>query len=163
MITDLRSIALPRVQRHLFTYALRTGESDRLLGPVGDVEGEAWPNHYWYFNIPSWAQRVRFRAILGGVCVVGQDPNNYGHVYLSPVLAGCCSVPGPPTAVIVSRRRTQTTTDISTRGSGPSLTGSTRRPRAGILRRRTVALPGRRSCVRLTVRCRLHGGAWTLA
>src|SRR5699024_5282396 len=56
MITDLRSIALPRVQRHLFTYALRTGESDRLLGPVGDVEGEAWPNHYWYFNIPSWAQ-----------------------------------------------------------------------------------------------------------
>src|SRR5699024_2266309 len=130
MITDLRSIALPRVQRHLFTYALRTGESDRLLGPVGDVEGEAWPNHYWYFNIPSWAQRVRVRAILGGVRVEEKAP---------------------------------TTTDISTCGSGPSLTGSTRRPRAGIFRRRTVALPGRRSCVRMTVRCRLHGVAWPLA
>ena len=82
MITDLRSIALPRVQRHLFTYALRTGESDRLLGPVGDVEGEAWPNHYWYFNIPSWAQRVRVRAILGGVRVEEKAPNNYGHLYV---------------------------------------------------------------------------------
>lgn len=82
MITDLRSIAIPRVQRHLFTYALRTGESDRLLGPVGDVEGEAWPNHYWYFNIPSWAQRVRVRAILGGVRVEEKAPNNYGHLYV---------------------------------------------------------------------------------
>ena len=82
MITDLRSVALPRTQRHLFTYALKTGESDRLLGPVGDVEGEAWPNHYWYFNIPSWAQRVRVRAILGGVRVEEKAPNNYGQFYV---------------------------------------------------------------------------------
>lgn len=82
MITDLRTIAIPRVQRHLFTYGLAVDDSDSISGPVGEDEGEAWPNTFWYFAIPSWAQRVRIRALLGGVRVEEKSPNNYGQLYV---------------------------------------------------------------------------------
>ena len=82
MITDLRSIAIPRVQRHLFTHNLAPEETDQLLGTPGENEGEAWPNVFWYFSIPDWAQRVRVRAILGGVRVEQVSPNNFGQLYV---------------------------------------------------------------------------------
>lgn len=82
MITDLRKVALPRVERHLFTHNLSIEETDQISGPVGDLMGEAWPNVFWDFSIPEWASRVRLRAILGGVRVEGASPNNYGQIFV---------------------------------------------------------------------------------
>ena len=82
MITDLRSVALPRVQRHLFTHNLSNEETDAINPPVGDEMGEAWPNVFWNFTIPDWATRVRVRAILGGVRVEEKSPNNYGNLFV---------------------------------------------------------------------------------
>ena len=82
MITDLRSVALPRIQRHLFTHNLSVEETDTISGPVGDAMGEAWPNVFWNFSIPSWAARVRVRAILGGVRVEEKSPNNFGQLFV---------------------------------------------------------------------------------
>src|SRR5699024_10632330 len=76
MITDLRSVALPRVQRHLFTHNLSTDENDHINPDPGHEMGEPWPNVWWEFHIPDWATRVRVRALLGGVRVEGRDPNN---------------------------------------------------------------------------------------
>ena len=44
--------------------------------------GEAWPNVFWNFSIPSWAARVRVRAILGGVRVEERSPNNFGQLFV---------------------------------------------------------------------------------
>lgn len=82
MITDLREIAIPRIQRHLFTHNLSVEETDTISGPVGDAMGEAWPNVYWNFKIPSWAVGVRVRAIMGGVRVESTSPNNFGQVFV---------------------------------------------------------------------------------
>ena len=82
MITDLRSVALPRIQRHLFTHNLSNEESDAINPPVGDEMGEAWPNVFWNFAIPDWAARVRVRAILGGVRVEEASPNNFGQLFV---------------------------------------------------------------------------------
>ena len=82
MITDLRKVALPRVERHLFTHNLSTEESDYINPTPGDEMGEAWPNVFWEFSIPSWASRVRVRAILGGVRVEEKSPNNYGNLFV---------------------------------------------------------------------------------
>ena len=82
MITDLRSVALPRIQRHLFTHNLSNEETDSINPPVGDEMGEAWPNVFWNFTIPDWATRVRVRAILGGVRVEEKSPNNYGNLFV---------------------------------------------------------------------------------
>ena len=82
MITDLRSVALPRIQRHLFTHNLSNEETDAINPPVGDEMGEAWPNVFWNFTIPDWATRVRVRAILGGVRVEEKAPNNYGNLFV---------------------------------------------------------------------------------
>ena len=82
MITDLRSVALPRLQRHLFTHNLSPEESDYINPTVGDEMGEAWPNVYWEFSIPTWATRVRVRALLGGVRVEEKSPNNYGNLFV---------------------------------------------------------------------------------
>ena len=82
MITDLRSVALPRVQRHLFTHNLSVEETDGINPPPGEEMGEAWPNVFWNFTIPDWATRVRVRAILGGVRVEEKSPNNYGNLFV---------------------------------------------------------------------------------
>ena len=82
MITDLRQVALPRTQRHLFTHNLYNEETDDIGGPSGDPMGEAWPNVFWNFSIPSWAARVRVRAILGGVRVEEKSPNNFGQLFV---------------------------------------------------------------------------------
>ena len=82
MITDLRSVALPRIQRHLFTHNLSNEETDAINPPVGDEMGEAWPNVFWNFTIPDWATRVRVRALLGGVRVEEKAPNNYGNLFV---------------------------------------------------------------------------------
>ena len=82
MITDLRSVALPRIQRHLFTHNLSNEETDAINPPVGDEMGEAWPNVFWNFTIPDWATRVRVRALLGGVRVEEKSPNNYGNLFV---------------------------------------------------------------------------------
>lgn len=82
MITDLRSVALPRMQRHLFTHNLSTDENDHISSDAGHEMGEPWPNVWWEFHIPDWATRVRVRALLGGVRVEGSDPNNYGELFV---------------------------------------------------------------------------------
>src|SRR5699024_4947204 len=51
-ITVLRQIALPRVQRHLFTHNLSVDETDAINPPPGDAMGEQWPNVHWEFAIP---------------------------------------------------------------------------------------------------------------
>ena len=81
-ITDLRQIALPRVQRHLFTHNLSVDETDAINPPPGDAMGEAWPNVFWDFAIPDWATRVRVRALLGGVRVEERSPNNFGQLFV---------------------------------------------------------------------------------
>lgn len=55
MITDIREVAIPRRERHVFTYDLSLGEEDQL----GDPNGEAWPDigQHW-FHIPEWAVRA---------------------------------------------------------------------------------------------------------
>lgn len=82
MIKDLRSMALPRKERHLFTHNLAVEETDTISSPVGDEMGEAWPNVFWNFEIPDWAERVRVRAILGGVRVEEKSPNNFGQLFV---------------------------------------------------------------------------------
>ena len=84
MITDLRSVALPRVQRHLFTHGLTAGEgADELNRPTAaPPDGEAWPNVFWQVNIPIWAQRVRIRGIWAQVRVEQKTPNNYGKLWV---------------------------------------------------------------------------------
>ncbi|MGO2819422.1 MAG: hypothetical protein ACTIA5_01385 [Brachybacterium tyrofermentans] len=82
MITDLRKVALPRVERHLFTHGLSNEETDDINPTPGDGMGEAWPNVFWNFQIPDWATRVRVRAILGGVRVEAIPPNNYGQLFV---------------------------------------------------------------------------------
>ena len=82
MITALRSVALPRIQRHLFTHNLSNEETDSINPPVGDEMGEAWPNVFWEFSIPTWATRVRVRALLGGVRVEEKSPNNHGNLFV---------------------------------------------------------------------------------
>lgn len=82
MVTDLREIAIPRIQRHLFTHNLTGDEMDQISGPVGDNMGEAWPNIFWPFKIPDWANRVRVRALLGGVRVEAVSPNNFGQLFV---------------------------------------------------------------------------------
>ncbi|MGP4916249.1 hypothetical protein ACTXJ9_11160 [Brachybacterium tyrofermentans] len=82
MITDLRKVALPRVERHLFTHGLSNEETDDISSTPGDGMGEQWPNVTWYFDIPDWATRVRVRAILGGVRVENIAPNNFGQLFV---------------------------------------------------------------------------------
>lgn len=83
MITDLRFLAQPRIQRHLFTHALVTGEQDKLNRPTAaPPDGEAWPNIFWQVDIPSWAQRVRIRGIWAQVRVEQKSPNNYGKLWV---------------------------------------------------------------------------------
>ena len=82
MITDLRVMALPRMKRLLFTHNLAVEETDQISGPAGDPMGEAWPNVFWYFDIPDWATRVRVRALMGGVRVEEKSPNNFGQLFV---------------------------------------------------------------------------------
>src|SRR5699024_9310255 len=84
MITDLRSVALPRTQRHLFTHGLTEAEgADELNRPTAaPPDGEAWPNVFWQVNIPLWAQRVRIRGIWAQVRVEQKTPNNYGKLWV---------------------------------------------------------------------------------
>src|SRR5699024_9788249 len=57
-LTDLREMARPRVQRHLFTYGIKQSDpvpEDWLNWPTAaPPDGEAWPNHFWNVDIPSW-------------------------------------------------------------------------------------------------------------
>ena len=84
MITDLREVALPRSQRHLFTHGLTAEEgADELnLPTAAPPDGEAWPNVFWQVNIPLWAQRVRIRGIWAQVRVEQKTPNNYGKLWV---------------------------------------------------------------------------------
>jgi len=83
-LTDLRAMARPRRDPHLFTYALTAeDEPDWLNWPTGaPPDGEAWPNHFWHVDIPEWAQRVRIRAFWAQVRVEQKSPNNYGHLWV---------------------------------------------------------------------------------
>ncbi len=78
-ITDLRAMAQPRKDRHLFVYNLT--QSDGTLR-LTSTEGQAWPNvTSWRVDVPEWAQRVRVLASWGGVLLGGGEGNSYGRIW----------------------------------------------------------------------------------
>src|SRR5699024_7529883 len=85
-LTDLREMARPRSKRFLFTYGIKQSDpvpEDWLNWPTAaPPDGEAWPNHFWHVDIPSWAQRVRIRGFWAQVKVDQKTPNNYGHLWV---------------------------------------------------------------------------------
>ena len=85
-ITDLRSMAQPRKERHLIAYALE--ESDGQLR-LTSTTGAAWPKiedigntEQWYLDVPEWAERVRVLATWNGVFIENTPQQNvWGRVW----------------------------------------------------------------------------------
>src|SRR5699024_2713006 len=82
MITSLRSIALPRKERHLFAHAL-TGDEERFQLTSTGENGMAWPEPQelsgtgaWRVDVPEWAQRVRVVCMWAGVRMDTQTGSN---------------------------------------------------------------------------------------
>ena len=63
MITDLRKVANPRKERHLFAYDLSAANADLL------TTEETWPNVVHYVDIPEWATRAHIVATYAQVLV----------------------------------------------------------------------------------------------
>src|SRR5699024_9791785 len=82
MITNLRDIAIPRKERHLFVRPLVQGDGVRRLA-AEDAEGQYWPDvTAWRVEVPEWAQRVRMVAQWGGVSLLAAGANSYGRVWV---------------------------------------------------------------------------------
>ena len=82
MITSLRSIALPRKERHLFAHAL-VGDEERFQLTSTGENGMAWPEPQelsgtgaWRVDVPEWAQRVRVVCMWAGVRMDTQTGSN---------------------------------------------------------------------------------------
>lgn len=84
MITDLRSLAQPRKERHLYVYNLVQGDGTHRLSNMRDI-GDWWPNPKtvtgWYIDVPEWAQRVRILGQAGGVMVPRAGGNAWGRLW----------------------------------------------------------------------------------
>lgn len=84
MITDLRKMALPRKERHLYVYNLVSGDGVHRLSNTRDI-GDWWPNPKdvlgWYIDVPEWAQRVRILGQAGGVMVPRSGGNAWGRLW----------------------------------------------------------------------------------
>src|SRR5690625_1935432 len=79
-LTDLREMARPRKERHLFAYSLSGSDQD-VLSSTG-TNGEAFPGlTSWRVDIPEWAQRVRIVCQFGGVRIDARNGNSYGAVW----------------------------------------------------------------------------------
>ena len=82
MITDLRFIAQPRKERHLFVRPLVQADGVRRLANEDDT-GQYWPDvTEWRVEVPEWAQRVRMVAQWGGVSLLAAGGNSYGRVWV---------------------------------------------------------------------------------
>lgn len=84
MITDLRFLAQPRKERHLYVYNLVQGDGIHRLSNTRDI-GDWWPNPRdvlgWYIDVPEWAQRVRILGQAGGVMVPRAGGNAWGRLW----------------------------------------------------------------------------------
>ena len=83
MITDLRKLAQPRKERHLFIEPLVTDDGNLRLYST-ETHGQVWPNTTsWRVDVPSWAQRMRVVANWGGVLIrgVSEPANAYGTIW----------------------------------------------------------------------------------
>lgn len=83
MITDLRYLAQPRKERHLFIEPILADEENLRLYSTG-TNGQVWPNTTsWRVDVPSWAQRMRVVANWGGVLIRGVSgpANAYGTIW----------------------------------------------------------------------------------
>lgn len=84
MITDLRFLAQPRRERHLYVYNLVQGDGIHRLSNTRDI-GDWWPNPKdvlgWYIDIPEWAHRVRILGQVGGVMVPRAGGNAWGRLW----------------------------------------------------------------------------------
>ena len=81
MITDLRALAQPRKERHLFVHPLVTADGDHPL--LAESAPQWWPNvTTWRVDIPEWAQRVRMVAQWGGVLLQASGGNAWGRIWV---------------------------------------------------------------------------------
>src|SRR5699024_1000733 len=82
MITDLRKLAQPRKERHLFVRPLVQADGVRRLA-TEEADGQYWPDvTEWRVEVPEWAQRVRMVAQWGGVSLLAAGGNSYGRVWV---------------------------------------------------------------------------------
>lgn len=82
MITDLRKIALPQKERHLFVHALVQGDGRHILN--SDGQSRWWPLlAMWRVDVPEWAQRMRMVGQWGGVMLPkGSSGNAWGRIWV---------------------------------------------------------------------------------
>lgn len=79
MITDLRTVANPRRDRRIFTYALEASQQETQTAT--STEGEYWPNlARWDMRIPEWATHAKVRGEWVGVLAPGG--NVYGRCWV---------------------------------------------------------------------------------
>lgn len=91
-IKDLRFLANPRTERHLFVYAITQDDgiiplrnaTDPLVPNPTEV-GDWWPNPKnvsdWTIDVPEWAQRVRMVGQWGGVLLPSGGGNAWGRIW----------------------------------------------------------------------------------
>lgn len=78
MITDLRKIAVPRRKTELRTHAVTVGNEDDINSTTHYPDGgETWPesteNDWGFFEIPTWATRMKIVMNWSGVRSPGGD------------------------------------------------------------------------------------------
>lgn len=82
MVRDLRKIAQPRKERHIFVRPMVQGDGVRRLANE-DPTGQYWPDvTSWRVEVPVWAQRVRMVAQWGGVSLLADGKNSYGRLWV---------------------------------------------------------------------------------
>lgn len=81
-ITDVRQMAQPRKERHLFVYPLVQGDGVLRLASES-AAGQYWPDvTAWTVKVPDWAQRVRMVAQWGGVYLKAAGENAWGRLWV---------------------------------------------------------------------------------
>ena len=84
MITDLRALAQPRKERHLFVHPMTQADGIVRIVNRRDI-GDWWPNPDtitgWRIDVPEWAQRVRIIGQAGGVLIRRGSANAWGRVW----------------------------------------------------------------------------------
>lgn len=80
-ITNVRVMAQPRKERHLFVFPLGSGDSARL--GTESAAGQYCPGSTgWSVRVPEWAQRVRMVAQWGGVLLKRDGKSAYGRIWV---------------------------------------------------------------------------------
>ena len=81
MITNLRSIAIPRTHRVLYVKPLVQDDGDQELTATSE-DGQYWPRvTTWRVDVPEWAQRVRIVGNIGGVLLRKGGGNAWGRIW----------------------------------------------------------------------------------